>query len=937
MSHTTVCATNHAHNTRHTACGDDACHNVYASNGRQPNTTSPMALSRPGKHMIRQLTGWLATVCILAALATPTPTAAQVPTPEEIIGFEPGADYHLLSYAHIQDYFHALAAASDRVQLEEIGKSTEGRPMLLAVISSQENLQRKERLRRISEKLARANSLTEYEARELAREGVAVVWIDAGLHSTEIAPTQHTPVLAHWLVTDEGEEARRIRENVILLLMPVMNPDGLDLVVDWYNRTRGTRFEGTSPPQLYHHYVGHNNNRDWYMFTQQESRVIARQLYHEWYPQIVYNPHQSAPSPARIWVPPQAEPVNPNRDAMVFISRNRIGYHMKQRFEREGKAGAVSGIVFDNWYSGYMSSAPDFHNMIAILTETASSVYASPRCIEPEDLPATFGRRGNYLSAREPSNKYPSPWPGGCWTLGDQVEYSMTASQAILEIASKLKEEYLYDIYLMGRRQIARGENAEGGSFAYIVDPAAQHDAGAAMELLRTFRRSGIEIRRAAEPFVADGKRYGAGSFVMGPQAFRPYVVDLLDPTPYPEQQLYPGGPQQRPYDMTGYQLSLKMNLDIGRAREPFPLPETLVQETDIPAPAGNVVGNGAYGFLLDGTWNVAAIAVNRLQAKGATVAWTGEDFTDGQRHWPAGSFVVQGAERSALEALAVELGLDFVGAEQRPTPTLLELRKPRIGIYRGHLPNMPEGWVRWLLDQYDFQYRSISDAEMRAGQLQDYDVIILPEQQANRMLRGYGARNMPEEYTGGMGEEGAAALKTFVERGGWVVALDQATVFAKNQFSLPVASPDIPNDSLAIPGSLLRIESEVTHPLAFGMAPEANAVFARSTLLEPAPSSDSENPEAAVDVYVQYASEDLLASGWELGADRYVAGQPAAMRVGLGEGQVVLVGFSPLYRGQAHGTFKLLFNPLYAATLDRHVWMSAVARAAGEGSALKR
>lgn len=859
---------------------------------------------------------------LLAALLLAPALEAQVPTPAEIIGFAPGTDYHLADYTQVYAYFRALGAASERVHVEEVGRSSEGRPMILALISSEENLRRRERLREISARLARARGVNEAEATALAEEGVAVVWIDGGLHATEISSAQTAPVLAHWLATDEGEETRRIRENVMLVLMPVTNPDGLDLVVDWYKGNLGTQYEGSRPPTLYHHYVGHDNNRDWYMFTQAETRVVARQLYHEWYPQIVYNPHQSAPNPARIWVPPQAEPVNPNRDALVFIGRNRIGYHMKQRFEQEDKPGVVSGIVFDNWYSGYMSSAPDFRNMIAILTETASSVYASPRCVEEARLPATFGERGNFLSASEPSNSYPNPWRGGCWTLQDQVDYSMTASLAILDIAAKLKGEYLYNIYLMGRRQIARGEAAEGGAFAYIVDMEAQHDAGAALELLRTFRRGGVEVLLAGRPFRAAGREYGAGTYVIGPQAFRPAVVDLLDTKPYPERLLYPGGPPQRPYDMTGYELSLKMGVVVDRAMEAFPLPARHVEEIDIPAPGGQVLGTGRNGYLLGGTANISSIAVNRLLASGATVSWTGAALRAGGGVWPAGSFLVVGAGRPMLEALARDLGVDFHGLDDLPDVELLELRAPRIAVYRGFTSNMPEGWLRWVLEQYEFDFVNIGDAEVRAGELAAYDIIVLPEQSPAGILQGNNPRNMPEEYTGGIGAEGAAALRRYVEAGGWLLALDQATRFANSEFGLPVrdASANLPADSFFIPGSLLRIEPDPTHPLAFGMAAEATAVFVRSRLLEPQPAAAG-GTQPVVDSYVRYAGSDVVASGWAHGADHYAAGRPAALRVGLGSGQVVLIGFSPLYRAQAHGTFKLLFNPLYSATLDARVW----------------
>ena len=277
----------------------------------------------------------------LAAFALPI--AAQVPAPADIFGFRPGDDYKLADYSQIQEYFHALAAASDRVVLEQIGESSLGKPMLLALISSEENIRNRDQYKSISRRLALTTDLSAGEARRLAGEGKAIVWVDGGLHATEVAHGQFTPEFAHWLATSESEEARRFRDETIVLLMPNMNPDGLDIVVNWYKSVLGTPFETANVPELYHHYIGHDNNRDWFMFTQSETKAVANQLYHEWFPQIVYNHHQSGPFPGRIWVPPFENPVNPNLDPLVVTSINQIGESMKKRFDEEEKPGVSSG------------------------------------------------------------------------------------------------------------------------------------------------------------------------------------------------------------------------------------------------------------------------------------------------------------------------------------------------------------------------------------------------------------------------------------------------------------------------------------------------------------------------------------------------------------------------------------------------------------------
>ena len=407
---------------------------------------------------------------IASVSAQPARRAGAVPRPADIFGFEPGADYKLATNEQIVSYFRALDAASDRVVVQEIGKSVEGRPMILAIVSSEANIRNLAKFKTISQRLALARGVDEAAARTMARDGKAIVWIDGGLHATEVAHAQHMPALANWLATSEDAEAQRVRNEVVALLMPVMNPDGLDIVADWYRRNLGTPFETSPVPQLYHHYIGHDNNRDWYMFTQVETQAVARILYHEWFPQIVYNHHQSSPFPGRIWGPPFEDPVNPNLDPLIVSSLNQIGEAMRKRFDEEGKPGYNSGIVFDLWWNGSMRGGPDFHNMLGFLTETALYRYATPHCYDAKEIPETFGERADNLPARTPSTDYTNPWLGGCWRIGDAVDYMLTASRAVLDFSAKLREDYLFNIWRMGSRQIARGERAEGGPFAYVID-----------------------------------------------------------------------------------------------------------------------------------------------------------------------------------------------------------------------------------------------------------------------------------------------------------------------------------------------------------------------------------------------------------------------------------------------------------------------------------
>lgn len=844
-------------------------------------------------------------VALLLAVASlglhlPAASQARIPEPKDVFGFVPGADYKLASHDELLAYFGRLDAASDRIVVEQIGVSTLGRPMILALISSEENLRNRERYREIARRLAQARGVSEGEARALAKEGKAIVWIDGGLHATEVAHAQHTPELAWWLVTSEEDEARRIREHAILLLMPNMNPDGLEIVRDWYYRNLGTPFETTNTPTLYHHYIGHDNNRDWYMFTQVESQAVARQLYHVWFPQIVYNHHQSSPFPGRIWGPPMKDPVNPNLDPLIVSTINQIGEHMRKRFDEEGKPGYNSGIVFDMWWNGSMRGAPDFHNMAGFLTETALHRYATPRCYRPEEIPDTFGERAGNLPAKTPTTNYTNPWLGGCWPLRSAVDYMMTASRATLDIGAKLKEDFLFNIWRMGTRQIGRGERAEGGPFAYVIDLAAQHDPTRTVEFLRTFRLGGVEIRQADVPFRAGGREYPAGTYVIGPQAFRPYVVDLMEPKTYPERRLYPGGPPDPPYDMTGYELGLQMGVQADRIMEPFPLPPRMV-EVVAPAPGG-VAGSGSAGYAMSPNLTQGVKAVNRLLEAGASVSWA-----------PDGTVIVRGAPRAVVHRHGQELGVTFTALDRLPSG-LRGVRAPRIGLYKSWMANMDEGWTRWILEQYGFKYRHLSNEEIRSGNLANLDIIIFASEADARIRNGHAPGTMPAEFVGGVGDEGVARLRQFVERGGWVMAWDQAADFAISAFDLPLRNTvrGVRSQDFFIPGTLLRIQTRPDHLLAHGMEREAVAMFNSSQALALTDAAGRD----AVEVFVEYAAEDFLVSGWELGGAEYLAGKAAGARMPVGRGSVVTYAFRPGWRGQPHNTFKLLFNPLYAATM---------------------
>ena len=861
-------------------------------------------------HALRRIL--LVITCLLACLPSP----AQVPTPEEIIGFRMGDDYKIANYTQIVEYLKLLDQQSDRVQMQTIGTSVLGKPMYVLFISSAANLQRLDRWKNISTQLARAH-VTDEEAQQLAQEGRAIVWIDGGIHSTEKAATQFPPELAYRVATEETPEMQKIRDNVIFMLMPNINPDGLDIVAGWYQQHLGTPYETSNPPVLYHYYTGHDDNRDWFMNTQPETRAVTQLLFNEWYPQIVHNQHQTAPRWARIFIPPFSNPVNPNIHPAVVNGVNLVGNEMASRFALRQMPGVVSNATFTMWWNGGLRTAPYFHNQIGILTETAHAT-PTPRYYEPDSLPKTIG---NGIPTNGTAINYSYPWRGGTSHFRDAVDYMLTAAMATLSIGADRREKWLYGMYRMGRDAIEQDDDVE----AYLV-PTKQWDSGEAYNLINVLRQGGVDVQRATKPFKVKGTSYEVGTFVLyGAQAFRPYLKDLLEKQEYPNLRQYPGGPPKTPYDLAGWTLPMQMGVRVDTVHTSFVATTELVTATVVP-PVGTVAQRADYGYVLSHRHNAAARAVNALLAEGAKVHWLSAD----QGAYAAGDIIVEreGVSPKLLTQLADSLGLTFEGLRRAPQTALYTLQRPRIGLYKSWVANMDEGWTRWLLDQYAFDYDTLHDEDIRTHDLTQYHAIILPDQHPHRLLHGHSTTKMPVAYTGGLGLEGALALETYVKTGGTLITFDKASDFAIEQFGLPLKNvvQGVPSKSFFIPGSLIKTVINTTHPLAYGMPDTVAASFSRSRAFEVVEQERKgeggkeeieKTPPPPVTIAAHYAKKDLLMSGWELGGEKYIGGKGAVVQSQLGEGRVVLFGFRPQFRGQPRGTYKLIFNAIYASTID--------------------
>ncbi|UZR96613.1 M14 family metallopeptidase [Chondrinema litorale] len=845
--------------------------------------------------------------------------AQKVPSPEDVYGFKVGTDYKLADYDQIQDYLEKLDQASDRIKKIEIGTTVLGRPMYLMFISTKENLDQLDKWKDISTKLARAK-IDDKEAQKLSQDGKAIVWIDGGMHSTELAHGQMTSELAYTLATSETPEMQKIRENVITLLMPVMNPDGLDIVVNWYRENLGTPYETSRPPILYHYYMGHDNNRDWFMNNMPETYNVTKVLYREWYPQIVYNHHQSSPAWTKISIPPYADPVNPNIHPAVTAGVSEVGSAMSRRFSLEHMPGAVADNVYTMFWNGGGRTVPYYHNMIGILTETGHTT-PTPRYYDPEKLP-------KYVAGGIPTDgtdiMYPDPWKGGESHFRDAVDYMLTATWAVLDIAADRRTNYLYNIYRMGKDAIEKG-NTEA-PFAYIISKD-QWDSFEAVNLVNVLMQGGIEVEQASADFELNGKNFKKGSYIIyAGQAFRPYLIDLMEKQNYPTRFQYPGGPPDTPYDLAGWTLPMQMGIAIEKVPTSFKVSSKPVSEK-ASYYEGDVSGSASFGYALSVNTNASVAVANKILKAGGKAYKSGTTFKAGKSDFPAGSYIVSG-DKDLISSLSKEYGLTFTGVSAKPDVELSEIHLPKVGLYKSWQANMDEGWTRFVMDEYAFDADTLHDTDLRSEDLSQYDAIILPSQRAESILHGHTIQEMPEKYVGGIGLEGTLALEKYVKNGGIILAFDAASDFVIEQFGLPLrnAVARASSNDFFIPGSLIKAVVDTSKPLAYGMQDTVAVSFNRSRAFEIDKQRKSgeggkeeikDAPAPEIEVIASYAPKDLLMSGWALGADKNIANKPAMVQAKYGEGKIILYAFRPQFRAQPRGTYKLIFNAIYEGAAE--------------------
>ncbi len=915
-------------------------------------------------HPSRLRSLFLLSALLIGSLA---PLQGQVTTPEQEFGFQIGADYQLVNYTQFQAYWEKLARESDRMILQPIGETEQGRTQLMAIITSPENHQNLDRYKDISRRLALAEGISESEARTLAAEGKTVIWIDGGLHATEVVGAHQLMELVYQMVSRNDEETLRFLDDVILLAVHC-NPDGMELVSNWYMRAEDPEARSTRGiPVLYHEYAGHDNNRDSYMSNLAETENMNRVLYRQWSPQVVYNHHQTGPAGTILFAPPFRDPPNHFLDPLIVTGLDQIGAAMHGRFVQEGKGGSTmrSGARYSTWWNGGQRTTPYFHNMIGILTE----IIGNPTPMEVPFLPHRQLTQSNL----------PLPVEPGPWHFRQSIDYSQTANRAILNYASRYRSDLLFNIWRMGMNSIERGsrdnwtvlpteiaritEELEGmgvqtggrsgggtrehferflrdpdsrDARGYIL-PADQSDFLTTTKFVNALLKNGVQVHEATADFRVAGKSYPAGSYVVKTaQAFRPHVLDMFEAQHHPNDFEYPGGPPIAPYDNAGWTLALQMGVDFDRVFEGFDGPFEPIAWLAEP-PAGRVTGpSSPAGYLVSHEVNDAFIAVNRVLAGGGDVYWMKEPVSAGSARFGPGAFYFPStrAVRNELETLTEDLGLTFHGVAQAPTGAALQLRPLRIGLWDQYGGSMPSGWTRLTLEDFGFDFELVFPPELDAGNLRDkFDVLLFPDgairapggQEGGRSRGPGGApQNVPPEYQARVGsitpEQTIPQLARFLEEGGTIITVGGSTSLAYH-LDLPVENflveekedgsvGPISRNDLFLPGSLHSIKLEHVSPVTHGLRDRAAFLISNSPVFRLPPNADSQG----LSRIGWFDSDKPLLSGWAWG-QHYLENGTALIEADVGEGKLFLFGPRVTFRGQPHEVLPLFFNGMYYGT----------------------
>ena len=890
---------------------------------------------------------------LLSLVVTFFAQAQNVPSPKSHFGFNIGDNYQLANYTQTEAYLQKLAAASNKMKLQSIGTTEEGRTQYMVIVSDPSNLAKLAKYKSISQQMARAEGLTDTDAKQLANEGKAVVWIDGGLHANEVLGIHQWIESLYQLLSRNDEETKRILKSTIILFVHA-NPDGQELQSNWYMRHTDTLKRNTANlPRLYQKYIGHDNNRDFYMTNMSESRNMSLQQYVEWMPQILYNHHQTGPAGTVVAGPPYRDPFNYVYDPLLITGIDQLGAVMSTRLNAENKPGYTmkSGSVYSTWWNGGLRTTAYYHNIVGLLTE----MIGNPTPMKIPFVPSRL----------IPNSGTPFPIAPQKWYFRNSIDYSVSLNYAVLNYASRHKDELLMNIYTMGKNSINAGskdywtlspnkveivnelmkadQNAQRSDTialqyyekvyknpklrdarGYII-PISQTTT--ATNFVNILIKSGIRVEKATAHFKVGDKDYEAGSYVVKTnQAFRPHVIDMFEPQDHPNDFQYPGGPPVRPYDAAGWTPAYTMGLEFDRILESFDGPFEIIPYGEEQKHKGSFTKlAGAVGYTFSTKENASYILINDLLKDGIEVEKNSEYF------------YVAASDKSVsiLENAAAKNGVKITGVQQKLNIGAVALKPSRIALWDVYGGSMPSGWTRWIFEQYHFPFTVVFAKEIDAGNLKSkYDVILfvggaIPAFRAeagSNAMGGYEGREpnekeIPEMYHAQLGRITAAksipALKEFTEAGGTIITIGSSANLAYH-FKLPVRNAlvemvngkerALPGEKFYIPGSVMQVAINNDHKANWGMKPTADVYFSASPVFNLLPNATA---TGEVTPLAWFASDKTLRSGWAFGQS-YLQQAVAAFEAKVGKGKLMVYGPEITFRGQTHSTYKMLFNQLY-------------------------
>jgi hypothetical protein len=842
------------------------------------------------------------------------------PDPEKFFGFRPGSDGNLFSYDQLIGYYKALDEASGKVKMIEIGQSPMGRKMYAVFISSEDNIKNLDKLKSINKQLALDATLTEKERNNLIKEGRVFMMVTLSMHSTEVGPAQASPLIVWQLVTSDEPSVETILKNVVLMVVPTHNPDGMEMVVDFYKKVKGTKYEKSDFPGIYHKYLGHDNNRDYNNLTQDDSRAVSRLQSTEWYPQVFTDKHQMGMTGPRYFVPPYHDPIAENVDPEMWNWVGLFGSNLLKDMTEDSLAGVSHQYSFDNYWPGSTKTCL-WKNIITFLTECASCYIATPAFVEPTEL--TVGGKG--LAEYKMSTNMPKPWTGGWWRLGDIVKYEISSTLSALTTASTHHTEILKFRNVMAQRQVEAGKTKP--PYYYIL-PLKQHDRSELSSLVRLMQEHGVEVYQLKSRHQIDNTVYNEGDVVIPlAQPYRVFIKEVMEKQVYPERHYSIGGPLIKPYDITSWSFPLHRGLVSYEMNNRLPDIENDLKAIPDASRLSNPVPKSFGYAVLPSSDNASYKLVFEALGQKMKVQRTIADWNKGGKVIPAGSFMMEKSQ--ALVKMLESSDFSILLTDEKPEIKSEDIQMPRLALIETWFEDMDAGWTRYVLDYYHVPFTVLRPGDVKATDLKNkFDVLLIPGNDKNVLMEGKfkgesGAAilsEFPPEYTKGLTSEGFNKILTFLNEGGLVVSWGESTSLFTGalsikksdsdpeEFQLPFnnAGESLVKAGLYAPGDLVRIELIKSHPLTYGMQPDANIFYRGKTAFTTSlPIFDTDRR-----VIGTFPDDNLLQSGY-IEKPELLKGKSAMVWIKKGEGQLVLLAFSPAFRASTQGAYKLLFNSI--------------------------